>query len=117
MQSWYPTSVVGLSSSPATPTSSSSSPHQRASNNLQFSSRGQPSPAEAAEIIAHLKDKRLAHSLIFSSDYLWLSCVQDCFLSHIYYIASKYFVILYYESHAFRVIPKLGHLTKLCPDL
>ncbi|AQL09185.1 Vacuolar protein-sorting-associated protein 37 homolog 1 [Zea mays] len=59
MQSWYPTSVVGLSSSPATPTSSSSSPHQRASNNLQFSSRGQPSPAEAAEIIAHLKDKSI----------------------------------------------------------
>ncbi|PWZ06153.1 Uncharacterized protein Zm00014a_017916 [Zea mays] len=62
-QSWYPTSVVGLSSSPATPTSSSSSPHQRASNNLQSSSRGQPSPAEAAEIIAHLKDKRCVTSL------------------------------------------------------
>ncbi|KAF0921699.1 hypothetical protein E2562_013436, partial [Oryza meyeriana var. granulata] len=37
--------------------SSSVSPHQRASDNPQSSSRGQPCPAEAAGIIAHLKDK------------------------------------------------------------
>uniref|UniRef100_A0ACD5XI73 Uncharacterized protein n=1 Tax=Avena sativa TaxID=4498 RepID=A0ACD5XI73_AVESA len=56
-QSWYPPSVVGSSSRPSTPTSSSASPHQRASDHPQASSRGQPSPAEAAGIIARLKDK------------------------------------------------------------
>ena len=61
-QSWYPPSVVGSSSRPSTPTTSSASPHQRASDNPQSSSRGQPSPAEAAGIIARLKDKRLAQS-------------------------------------------------------
>ncbi|XP_047089706.1 vacuolar protein-sorting-associated protein 37 homolog 1-like isoform X1 [Lolium rigidum] len=56
-QSWYPPSVVGSSSHPSTPTSSSASTHQRASDHPQSSSRGQPSPAEAAGIIARLKDK------------------------------------------------------------
>ncbi|KAG8056031.1 hypothetical protein GUJ93_ZPchr0001g32170 [Zizania palustris] len=55
-QSWYPHSVVGSSSLPSTPSSSNISPHQR-SDNLQSSSRGQPSPAEAAGIIARLKEK------------------------------------------------------------
>ncbi|CAM0902613.1 unnamed protein product [Alopecurus aequalis] len=58
-QSWYPPSVVGSSSHPSTSTSSSASPHQRASDHPQSSSRGQPSPAEAAGIIARLKDKSL----------------------------------------------------------
>ncbi|CAD6211122.1 unnamed protein product [Miscanthus lutarioriparius] len=58
-QSWYPPSVVGSSSRPSTPTTSSASPHQRASDNPQSSSRGQPSPAEAAGIIARLKDKSI----------------------------------------------------------
>jgi ESCRT-I complex subunit VPS37 len=58
-QSWYPPSVVGSSSRPSTPTSSSASPHQRASDHPQSSSRGQPSPAEAAGIIARLKDKSI----------------------------------------------------------
>ncbi|KAG2656110.1 vacuolar protein-sorting-associated protein 37 homolog 1-like [Panicum virgatum] len=58
-QSWYPPSVVGSSSRPSTPTSSSASPHQRASDHPQSSSRGQPSPAEAARIIARLKDKSI----------------------------------------------------------
>ncbi|KAF0911244.1 hypothetical protein E2562_008005, partial [Oryza meyeriana var. granulata] len=56
-QTWYPPSVVGSSSHPSTPSSSSVSPHQRASDNPQSSSRGQPSPAEAAAIITRLKDK------------------------------------------------------------
>uniref|UniRef100_A0A0D9VQG8 VPS37 C-terminal domain-containing protein n=1 Tax=Leersia perrieri TaxID=77586 RepID=A0A0D9VQG8_9ORYZ len=56
-QPWYPPSVVGSSSHPSTPSSSSVSPLQRASDNPQSSSRGQPSPAEAAGIIARLKDK------------------------------------------------------------
>ncbi|KAK3137644.1 hypothetical protein QOZ80_5BG0455100 [Eleusine coracana subsp. coracana] len=58
-QSWYPPSVVGSSSRPSTPGSSSASPHQRASDHPQPSSRGQPSPAEAAGIIARLKDKSI----------------------------------------------------------
>ncbi|ONL94391.1 Vacuolar protein-sorting-associated protein 37 homolog 1 [Zea mays] len=58
-QSWYPPSVVGSSSRPSTPTSSSASLHQRASDSPQSSSRGQPSPAEAAGIIARLKDKSI----------------------------------------------------------
>ncbi|KAJ1298467.1 hypothetical protein BS78_01G456000 [Paspalum vaginatum] len=58
-QSWYPPSVVGSSSRPSTPTSSSGSPHQRASDHPQSTSRGQPSPAEAAGIIARLKDKSI----------------------------------------------------------
>ncbi|KAL6645445.1 hypothetical protein ACP70R_017053 [Stipagrostis hirtigluma subsp. patula] len=58
-QSWYPPSVVGSSSRPSTPGSSSASPHQRASDHPQSSSRGQPSPAEAAGIIARLKDKSI----------------------------------------------------------
>ncbi|CAN6247137.1 unnamed protein product [Urochloa humidicola] len=58
-QSWYPPSVVGSSSRPATPTSSSASPHQRASDHLQHTSRVQPFPAEAAGIIARLKDKSI----------------------------------------------------------
>ncbi|KAG2648619.1 vacuolar protein-sorting-associated protein 37 homolog 1-like [Panicum virgatum] len=58
-QSWYPPSVVGSSSRPSTPTSSSASPHQRTSDHPQSSSRGQPSPAEAAGIIARLKDKSI----------------------------------------------------------
>ncbi|XP_006665021.1 vacuolar protein-sorting-associated protein 37 homolog 1-like isoform X2 [Oryza brachyantha] len=58
-QPWYPPSVVGSSSHPSTPSSSSVSPHQRASDNPQSSSRGQPSPAEAAGIIARLKDKSI----------------------------------------------------------
>uniref|UniRef100_A0A0D9VVT7 VPS37 C-terminal domain-containing protein n=3 Tax=Leersia perrieri TaxID=77586 RepID=A0A0D9VVT7_9ORYZ len=57
MQPWYPPFVVGSSSHPSTPSSSSVSPHQRDSDNPQSSLRGQPSPAEAARIIAHLKDK------------------------------------------------------------
>uniref|UniRef100_A0A1D1XNH1 Vacuolar protein-sorting-associated protein 37 2 n=1 Tax=Anthurium amnicola TaxID=1678845 RepID=A0A1D1XNH1_9ARAE len=61
-QSWYPPSVVGSSPSssrPSTPSSSSSSvsAHQRSSDNLQTPSYGQPSPSEAAGIIARLKDK------------------------------------------------------------
>uniref|UniRef100_A0A0D3FKK8 VPS37 C-terminal domain-containing protein n=1 Tax=Oryza barthii TaxID=65489 RepID=A0A0D3FKK8_9ORYZ len=55
-QPWYPPSVLGSSSHPSLPNSSSGSPHQRASDNPQ-SLRGQPSPAEAAGIIARLKDK------------------------------------------------------------
>uniref|UniRef100_A0A0E0GPV9 VPS37 C-terminal domain-containing protein n=1 Tax=Oryza nivara TaxID=4536 RepID=A0A0E0GPV9_ORYNI len=55
-QPWYPPSVLGSSSHPSLPSSSSGSPHQRASDNPQ-SLRGQPSPAEAAGIIARLKDK------------------------------------------------------------
>ncbi|KAM0925114.1 hypothetical protein ACQ4PT_004400 [Festuca glaucescens] len=62
-QSWYPPSVVGSSSHPSTPTSSSASTHQRASDHPQSSSRGQPSPAEAAGIIARLKDKSYVTSL------------------------------------------------------
>ncbi|XP_034577178.1 vacuolar protein-sorting-associated protein 37 homolog 1 isoform X2 [Setaria viridis] len=58
-QSWYPPSVAGSSSRPSTPTSSSATPHQRASDHPQPSSRGQPSPAEAAGIIARLKDKSI----------------------------------------------------------
>ncbi|KAL6651739.1 hypothetical protein ACP70R_010664 [Stipagrostis hirtigluma subsp. patula] len=57
-QSWYPPSVTGSSSRPSTP-GSSASPHQRASDHPQSSSRGQPSPAEAAAIIARLKDKSI----------------------------------------------------------
>jgi ESCRT-I complex subunit VPS37 len=56
-QPWYPQSVVGSSSHPSTPSSSNVGPHQRASDNSQSSSRAQPSPAEAAGIIARLKDK------------------------------------------------------------
>jgi len=67
-QSWYPPSVVGSSSRPSTPTSSSASPHQRAPDHPQSSSCGQPSPAEAAGVIARLKDKRLAQRLIFFHD-------------------------------------------------
>ncbi|CAN6290421.1 unnamed protein product [Urochloa humidicola] len=58
-QSWYPPSVTGSSSRPSTPTASSASPYQRASDHSQSSSRGQPSPAEAAGIIARLKDKSI----------------------------------------------------------
>ncbi|RLN41675.1 hypothetical protein C2845_PM01G05510 [Panicum miliaceum] len=58
-QSWYPPSVVGSSSRPSTPTSSSASPHQRAPDHPQPSARGQPSPAEAAGVIARLKDKSI----------------------------------------------------------
>ncbi|CAD6203577.1 unnamed protein product [Miscanthus lutarioriparius] len=58
-QSWYPPSVVGSSSRPSTPTSSSASPHLRASDDPQSSSCAQPSPAEAAGIIARLKDKSI----------------------------------------------------------
>ncbi|KAL6896686.1 hypothetical protein ACP4OV_007258 [Aristida adscensionis] len=57
-QSWYPPSVAGSSSRPSTP-GSSASPHQRASDHPQSSSRGQPSPAEAAAIISRLKDKSI----------------------------------------------------------
>ncbi|KAF8776350.1 hypothetical protein HU200_003578 [Digitaria exilis] len=58
-QSWYPPAVVGSSSRPSPPTSSSASPHQRASDHPQSSSHGQPSPAEAAGIIVRLKDKSI----------------------------------------------------------
>ncbi|CAN6359904.1 unnamed protein product [Urochloa humidicola] len=58
-QSWYPPSVAGSSSRPSTPTSSSASSYQRASDHSQSSPRGQPSPAEAAGIIARLKDKSI----------------------------------------------------------
>ncbi|TVU48148.1 hypothetical protein EJB05_07774 [Eragrostis curvula] len=58
-QSWYPPSVVGSSSRPSTPGSSNASPHQRASDHPQPSSRGQPPPAEAAGIIVRLKDKSI----------------------------------------------------------
>jgi len=58
-QSWYPPSVVGSSSRPSTPTSSSAIPHQRAPDHPQSSSCGQPSPAEAAGVIARLKDKSI----------------------------------------------------------
>uniref|UniRef100_A0A0A9DZJ1 Uncharacterized protein n=1 Tax=Arundo donax TaxID=35708 RepID=A0A0A9DZJ1_ARUDO len=56
-QSWYPPSVVGSSSRLFTPGSSNPSPHPRASDHPQSSSRVQPSPAEAAGIIARLKDE------------------------------------------------------------
>ncbi|KAL6867257.1 hypothetical protein ACP4OV_015281 [Aristida adscensionis] len=58
-QPWYPPSAAGSSSRPSTPGSSGASPHQRASEHPQSSSRGQPSPAEAAAIIARLKDKSI----------------------------------------------------------
>jgi ESCRT-I complex subunit VPS37 len=67
--SWYPPSVVSSSSCPSTPGSSSASPYQRASDYPQPSSRGQPSPAGAAGIIARVKDKRLAISRIFFPGY------------------------------------------------
>ncbi|VAH86905.1 unnamed protein product [Triticum turgidum subsp. durum] len=63
-QSWYPPSVGGSSSHPSTPSSSGASPHQRASDHPQPSSRGQPSPAEAAGIIARLRDKRYTIGLL-----------------------------------------------------
>ena len=122
-QSWYPPSVVGSSSRPSTPTSSSASPHQRASDHPQSSSRGQPSPAEAAGIIARLKDKRLAHILIFFHDLLlrfYLSCIQYCLISHISYgiwIAIDILCYLRNRLYVFTVIPKLGHLAKLYLDL
>ena len=76
-QSWYPPSVGGSSSHPSTPTSSSASPHHRASDHSQSSSRGQPSPAEAAGIIARLKDKRYATVLLFCH-----YCLHRFFLQH-----------------------------------
>ena len=60
-QSWFPSSLLGSSNSsrPATPTSSSSMSTYRASDRPQSPSTGLPSPAEAAGVIARLKDKRL----------------------------------------------------------
>ncbi|XP_072981103.1 vacuolar protein-sorting-associated protein 37 homolog 1-like [Typha angustifolia] len=56
-QSWYPPSLLS-SSRPSTPSSSSSvSPYQKAPGHPQSPPHGQPSPAEAAGIIARLKDK------------------------------------------------------------
>ncbi|MQL84149.1 hypothetical protein Taro_016657 [Colocasia esculenta] len=73
-QSWYPPSVVDLSTSSSRPSvssgSSSISAHQRPSDNLQSPSSGQPSPAEAAGTIARLKDKRMmvrTPELVFGS--------------------------------------------------
>jgi hypothetical protein len=86
-QSWYPPSVVGSSSRPSTPTSSSASPHQRASDHPQSSSRGQPSPAEAAGIIARLKDKRFIYILIFFHNLL-LSFLHTA-LPHFLYLLSN----------------------------
>jgi len=115
--------VVGSSSRPSTPTSSSASPHQRASDHPQSSSRGQPSPAEAAGIIARLKDKRLARILMFFHDLLlwfYLSCIQHCLVFYIYYgiwIAIDILCYLCYKLYVFMIIHKLGHLAKLCLDL
>jgi hypothetical protein len=67
-QSWYPPSVVGSSSHSST---SSASSHQRGSDHPQSSSRGQPSPAEAAGIIARLKDKRYEVDLLFFRYHLY----------------------------------------------
>lgn len=59
VQSWYPPSVVGSPSPFSTPTSSSvGNAHQRAFDRPQSPSQVQPSPTEAAGIIARLKDKR-----------------------------------------------------------
>ncbi|KAJ0966657.1 hypothetical protein J5N97_023574 [Dioscorea zingiberensis] len=57
-QSWYPPSVVSSSSRPSTPGSSSAGAHQRV-DRIDSSLHGQPSPAEAAGIIARLKDKSI----------------------------------------------------------
>ncbi|RWV98525.1 hypothetical protein BHE74_00039065 [Ensete ventricosum] len=58
-QSWYPPSVVSSPSHFSTPTSSSvGNAHQRAFDRPQSPSHVQPSPTEAAGIIARLKDKR-----------------------------------------------------------
>ncbi|KAK8963470.1 hypothetical protein KSP40_PGU017382 [Platanthera guangdongensis] len=57
--SWYPPSVVNTCH-PSTPGSASiTSGQQRPSDRPLSPSRGQPSPAEAAVVIARLKDKRL----------------------------------------------------------
>ncbi|KAJ8498047.1 hypothetical protein OPV22_008599 [Ensete ventricosum] len=57
-QSWYPPSVVSSPSHFSTPTSSSvGNAHQRAFDRPQSPSHVQPSPTEAAGIIARLKDK------------------------------------------------------------
>ncbi|KAK8957820.1 hypothetical protein KSP39_PZI000638 [Platanthera zijinensis] len=57
--SWYPPSVVNASH-PSTPGSSSiTSGQQRPSERPLSPSRGQPSPAEAAVVIARLKDKSI----------------------------------------------------------
>lgn len=57
--SWYPPSVVNTSH-PSTPGSSSiTSGQQRPSDQPLSPSRGQPSPAEAAGVIARLKDKSI----------------------------------------------------------
>lgn len=58
VQSWYPPSVVGSPSPFSTPTSSYvGNAHQRAFDRPQSPSQVQPSPTEAAGIIARLKDK------------------------------------------------------------
>jgi hypothetical protein len=116
-QSWYPPSVAGSSSRPSTPASSSASPHQRASDHPQSSSRGQPSPAEAAGIIARLKDKRLANILIFIRNSL-LSFSHTRLSRTLHYgLQLKYFVNLFCKLYVFRIIPKRGDLAKLCPEL
>ncbi|KAL0916646.1 hypothetical protein M5K25_014174 [Dendrobium thyrsiflorum] len=57
--SWYPPSVVGTSR-PSTPGSSSiTGGQQRPLDQPQSPARGQPSPAEAAGVIARLKDKSI----------------------------------------------------------
>ncbi|XP_020578709.1 vacuolar protein-sorting-associated protein 37 homolog 1 [Phalaenopsis equestris] len=56
--SWYPPSVGGTSH-PSTPGSSSITGQQRPLDRPLSPSRGQPSPAEAAGIIARLKDKSI----------------------------------------------------------
>jgi hypothetical protein len=119
-QSWYPPSVVGSSSRPSTPTSSSASPHQRGSDHPQSSSRGQPSPAEAEGIIARLKDKPLAHILIFldlllsflhtgprPSRFLYLLGVLDC----------NWNTLLSFARSCLQGYPQTGRLAILSLDL
>ncbi|ONK59491.1 uncharacterized protein A4U43_C08F6980 [Asparagus officinalis] len=59
--SWFPSSLLGSSSAshPSTPTSSSSMSPYRTSDRPQSPSTGFPSPAEAAGVIARLRDKSI----------------------------------------------------------
>lgn len=60
-QSWFPSSFLGSSSSlrPSTPTSSSNMNTFNMSDRPQSPSTGLPSPAEAAGVIARLRDKSI----------------------------------------------------------
>jgi hypothetical protein len=116
-QSWYPPSVVGSSSHASTPTSSSASPHQRASDHPQSSSRGQPSPAEAAGIIARLKDKRYEVGLLFFRYHLYhftyntifaylpcLICIMDYKLQPISLFCPWYNVHFIFKLRVFALV-------------